>query len=70
MGAVSLPLVVFGLIGFGLAMAGFGSYVATAKGRSFYEGAAFGLVLGPLGILIVALLPTIVDDEEGDATTR
>lgn len=34
-----------------------GLYVAGVKGRGRAEGALFGAFLGPLGILIVALLP-------------
>jgi len=36
-----------------------GGYAAQAKGRSRSEGHVFGLLLGPLGILIVAMLPTL-----------
>jgi hypothetical protein len=35
----------------------FGSYIATEKGRDSTEGALFGLILGLLGLLILALLP-------------
>jgi len=39
---------------FGLA----GSYVAEQNGRSLLEGVCFGLVFGPLGLVIEACLPT------------
>lgn len=42
----------------GLLMAGCGAYVAGQKRRDPIEGALFGFFLGPLGIVIVALLPT------------
>jgi len=35
-----------------------GCYVAYEKGRSQTEGFIFGLLFGPLGLLIVACLPT------------
>ncbi len=35
-----------------------GFYVAYQKGRSQMEGFIFGLLFGPLGLLIVACLPT------------
>lgn len=35
-----------------------GAYVASQKRRASMEGAIFGGLLGPIGILIVALLPT------------
>jgi len=37
-----------------------GGYVATEKNRSVSEGFFFGLFLGPIGVLIVACLPTLV----------
>ena len=36
-----------------------GSFVASAKGRSASEGFFLGLILGPFGLLIEALLPTL-----------
>jgi hypothetical protein len=36
-----------------------GAYLARAKGREPAEGAMLGLLLGPLGCLIVVLLPTV-----------
>jgi hypothetical protein len=36
-----------------------GTYVASVKGRPLEEGAAFAILLGPFGMLIVACLPTI-----------
>jgi hypothetical protein len=40
-----------------LICAGLGSYVAVQKGRGGFEGFFFGLLLGPLGVLIAALMP-------------
>lgn len=34
-----------------------GAYVADEKGRSTTEGFIFGSCLGPLGVLVIALLP-------------
>ena len=39
---------------------GLGVYVATQKGRGEAEGLWFGILFGPIGLLIVACLPTIV----------
>lgn len=36
-----------------------GGYVSRVKNRPGFEGIALGLILGPLGVLIAALLPTI-----------
>jgi hypothetical protein len=50
-----------GIICFGLFMLFWplvGTYVAHAKNRSQVEGAAFGCLLGPIGVIIAALLPT------------
>lgn len=38
-----------------------GAYVATQKGRPTSEGAILGLILGPFGVLIELLLPTLVE---------
>jgi hypothetical protein len=38
--------------------AGFGAYVATVKRRHWLEGAAFGLALGPFGVIALACMPT------------
>ncbi len=35
-----------------------GVYIAGQKGRSPIEGFLFGLLLGPIGLIIVACLPT------------
>jgi hypothetical protein len=43
----------------GLACAPVGAYVSHVKGRPAIEGALLGFLLGPLGILVAALLPTI-----------
>jgi hypothetical protein len=36
-----------------------GVYISTAKGRSPGEGLILGVILGPIGLLIDACLPTI-----------
>jgi|ERR1017187_271727 hypothetical protein len=36
-----------------------GAHVAIQKGRRWVEGASFGVLLGPLGAIAVALLPTL-----------
>lgn len=36
-----------------------GDYVARQTGRSATEGVLLGLLLGPLGLILVALLPRI-----------
>jgi hypothetical protein len=46
-------LVVWGVLGF------IGAYVADQKGRSGGEGFLLSILLGPIGILIEAVLPTI-----------
>jgi hypothetical protein len=46
--------------------AGLGYYVAGVKGRGRAEGVLFGALLGPLGILVVALLP----EGPGDAPPK
>lgn len=46
-----------GIVGVWLACGGMGGYVAHAKDRAPAEGAVFGLLLGPLGVLVEALLP-------------
>ena len=40
-------------------MAWIGSYVSSQKGRSPAEGALLGLLLGPIGLVIAAVLPTL-----------
>jgi hypothetical protein len=37
--------------------AGLGAYVSSVRGRSPAEGAIFGLLLGPFGVIVAALLP-------------
>jgi hypothetical protein len=39
-----------------------GVYIAGQKGRSTIEGFVFGLLLGPIGLIIVACLPTRTAD--------
>jgi hypothetical protein len=49
--AIGLPLcAVMGIVG---------RYIAAEKGRPSTEGLLFGLLLGPFGVLIEALLPTV-----------
>lgn len=36
-----------------------GAYIARAKGRSALEGLLFGVLLGPIGVLIAVLMPTL-----------
>ncbi len=49
--------VLIGVVVGWLACGAFGYYVARAKGRPGSEGVLFGLLLGPLGLLLVVLLP-------------
>lgn len=53
------------LVGWGL-MALLGGYVASQKGRSDWEGIGLGLLFGPLGVLVEALLPSGQDDDDQD----
>ena len=39
-------------------------HVSSERGRSSWEGVIFTLFLGPLGILLAALMPEIERDEE------
>lgn len=48
---------------YGCFFSGLGYYVATQKHREIYEGVAFALLLGPLGLVIVACLPTLAPKE-------
>ncbi len=50
-------VIVLGIFAWVIVWSGFGVYVATQKGRSAGEGIVFGIVLGPIGLLIVACLP-------------
>lgn len=43
----------------GLACGLLGAYVGFQKGRAPIEGLVIGAMLGPLGVLVVALLPTV-----------
>jgi len=36
-----------------------GAYIAQAKGRPAFEGVVFGFLLGPIGLLMTVLMPTI-----------
>lgn len=42
----------------GLVFGFLGLYIASQKGRSETEGFLFGFLLGPFGVVLVALLPT------------
>jgi hypothetical protein len=50
---------IIGCVLYCLICGGFGCYVAMAKNREWYEGMIFGLLLGPLGVIAAACLPTI-----------
>jgi hypothetical protein len=54
----------------GLLFGGLGFYIATQKGRSSGEGFLLGFLFGPLGCLIVALLPTPKSRPSGGSTPR
>ena len=62
------PLILIGLLSCALCAAA-GQYISTAKGRHPNEGAALGLLLGPLGLLIAVLMPTR-DARTADATLQ
>jgi hypothetical protein len=63
-------MVVVGLIVYILVCACAGSYVAAQKGRPLFEGLIFGLLFGPIGLVVEACLPDMgsVDDEEDIAS--
>ena len=42
-----------------LICAGFGAYASLQKGRPWFEGLAFGLFLGPIGVVAAACLPDV-----------
>jgi hypothetical protein len=50
-----LPFVLVLAVAFG----GLGAWIASQKGRAGGEGLALGLLFGPLGVLVEALLPTV-----------
>jgi hypothetical protein len=52
-----LLLIAGGALCVGVVFSVVGAWVAGQKGRSTTEGAVLGFMLGPLGALIVALLP-------------
>jgi hypothetical protein len=47
-----------------------GAYVADQKGRGKTEGFWLGLLFGPLGVLVVALLPAIRSRPRAQRVTR
>ena len=47
------------IIGIPVICAALGVYVASVKGRPPVEGVIFGGLLGPLGVIVVAMLPTL-----------
>ncbi|MGO9471412.1 MAG: hypothetical protein ACLQIB_06975 [Isosphaeraceae bacterium] len=51
-------MLTLGVAGYFVLSAMVGCYVAYEKGRSQMEGFILGLLFGPLGLLIVACLPT------------
>lgn len=55
----------FTIVGAWVGCAGFGAYVAKERRRSLVEGAIFGGLLGPLGVLIEVLMPAGVVPDEG-----
>ena len=55
-----LSLVAMALMGFA------GTYVSAQKNRPAVEGFIFAALLGPLGMLIVACLPTLMPDPAAD----
>lgn len=52
-------LVLLSLAALAALFGGAGWYISTAKGRNPVEGAAFGLLLGPIGLIVAAVLPTV-----------
>ncbi len=50
-------LVILGLVW--LSLTCLGVYVSIAKGRPGFEGVILALILGPLGILVAVLMPTV-----------
>jgi hypothetical protein len=60
---VMITSVVFGLLIYLAAFTTMGLYVANAKGRGDAEGAIFAVLFGPLGLLLVACLPTVEKKE-------
>jgi hypothetical protein len=59
MSAVIVTLLFYGAAYSVLVCGTFGAYVAGQKGRGRLEGFMFGFLLGPLGVVAVACLPTI-----------
>jgi hypothetical protein len=49
-----------------LVFGGFGSYVANEKHRHWAEGFIFGAMMGPLGVIAAACLPTLLPRAETD----
>ena len=43
---------------------GFGAYIAGQKGRDEGEGMIFGALLGPIGLIVVAILPNVDKTKE------
>ena len=62
--AVFLIVAIINVLAFGW----LGSYVASQCGRDPSEGALFGALLGPVGVLIVALLPRGAQSHRSTAT--
>ena len=72
---MELWLIVVGI--FALICGGIGCYVSQQKHRDPTEGFMFGLLLGPLGLVIAACLPTgqpksraVTDEDEADEIVR
>lgn len=56
--------IMLAMVGWGCVFGGFGAYIASQKGRSEGEGMAFGFCLGPIGLLIVSILPNVEKSAE------
>ena len=54
-----MGVIVAGVVLTWLGFASAGGYVAIAKNRPPLEGAVFGALLGPIGVLVEVMLPTL-----------
>jgi hypothetical protein len=59
--AIVTPLAVF------LSFGGYGAWAARRRGRSRFEGFCWGLIFGPFGVLMMALMPHRVRPSNDDA---
>lgn len=53
------PIILIGLVGW-FVLSTFSAWVASQKGRSVFEGFVVGMMFGPLGVLVEAMLPSKV----------